>query len=63
MKKTSKKKGMAISDDNVHVRVKVSKDLYEQMKEAAARDRRSFSSWAAIALEEKLIRELKTPRP
>lgn len=63
MTNEAEKVDMAINDENILVKVKVSKSRYEQYKEAASRDRRSFSQWAEIALDEKLMRESKTPRP
>ncbi len=58
-----KKKTMPVREENILVKVKVNRERYEQYKEAAAEDRRSFSQWAEIALDEKLMRTKNTPRP
>jgi hypothetical protein len=54
---------MPVGENSLQVKVTVNKDRYELYKEAAKKDLRSFSQWAMIALEEKLIRDSKTPRP
>lgn len=50
-----------IKSDNIHVRIKVSRKQYELYRKAAAKDRRSFSAWGEIALDEKAARDLKKP--
>ena len=48
---------MAISDQNIAVKVIVSKGRYAEYRKAAKKDGRSFSNWACAACEEKLARQ------
>jgi len=48
---------MAISDKNIAVKVVMSKSRYAEFRKAAQKDGRSFSNWASIACEEKIVRQ------